>query len=80
MYRIYTEKKDNLPILTSKYFDAFTLLPSHGYWRGKPEDGAVIEIETQEGFPVMELAREIKETNQQEAVLVAEFPSVSRLV
>ena len=36
VYRLYTERRDNLATLASRYFDGFTLIQAEGFlaWRG----------------------------------------------
>lgn len=69
-YRIYTEDLGNIPEIVSQYFHGFTVFEAIGYWKGKREKTAVVEIVTNERTEVYELARTIKELNQQENVLV----------
>lgn len=82
MYRIYTEDKNREATLklVAASFDAFTVLEAQGYWRGTPERSIVIEIETENAKGVHKLARDIREANAQEAVLVQRTPSYSELV
>ena len=46
IHRIYTEDKSKKAIvdLVGKQFESFTLQPTLGYYRGKPEKSIVIEI------------------------------------
>jgi len=41
---IYTEDRDNLALLASRFFDSFTLSHNEGYYKGIPEKSAKIEI------------------------------------
>jgi hypothetical protein len=73
LYRIFTERRGNLAALVGARFEDFALIEARGYWRGVPEDAAIIEV-AEEGEDlheaVMALAAEIKATNNQEAVLI----------
>ena len=46
IHRIYTEEKNKRPILhlAAKSFESFTVQPTLGYYRGRPEKSIVIEI------------------------------------
>lgn len=69
-FRLYTQSFDNIPEIVSQYFDGFTLFEARGYWKGKGERSAVVEVVTSNRAKVYELARTIKELNKQESVLV----------
>lgn len=71
-YRIYTERKPNIGKLTSKYFAGFTIYNGTGYWKGKREQCAVIEIIENELLETTlnVLVADLKKTNNQEAVYV----------
>jgi len=86
LYRILTERRDNLQGIVSKYFDAATIYDAMGLWRGTREESTAIELDDS-GRDAREfrskvdvLAEEIRETNKQEAVLVQEWPVISHLV
>jgi hypothetical protein len=74
LYRIFTENKNLKTVekLVSKYFDGFTILKSTGYWRLQREHGLVIEVTdpTIKKTTIDKLAREIRDVNAQETVLV----------
>jgi len=82
IYRIYTERKPNLAEIANKYFEGFTIIEAKGYWQGKPEPSAVIEIIADESSrgTVTQLAYDIKHTNNQQAVLVVEIEGEDYLV
>jgi len=80
LYRVFTETKPGLAELVSKRFDGFTLVPATGYWLGEPEQSTVIEIVTDDGWSVFELAEDIKEVNGQDAVLVERIRNASWLL
>lgn len=75
--------------LCAKRFDAFSVFYGNGAWKGIVENSMCIEIailrnkytyrETQQG-EVVELAREIKSLNAQEAVLVEYIESTNVLI
>ena len=73
-YRLYTERFDNVPAIASKYFDGFTVYHTVGYWQGTAEDSVVVEVLTDEHAKVSALARELRKTNDQQAVLVTSEP------
>jgi ribulose 1,5-bisphosphate carboxylase large subunit-like protein len=86
-YQIMTETRDNLSALTAKHFDAFTLRHGAGVWKGESEASTTIELvcmdaDTRQEFKarVYSLAKLIKDTNKQQAVLVLEVPVVATLV
>lgn len=82
LYRLLTENK-NLPQvekLISDQFEGFTLYKAQGYWRLQKENTLVIEIETSDMDKINKLAKQIKEANKQEAVLVQEIKNKAYLV
>lgn len=54
----------------SKQFENFTLQPTTGYYRGKPEKSIVLEIVGAKKSQVKWLAARIREINRQASVLV----------
>ena len=72
IHRIYTEDKRRATIVRaiSKQFDNFTLQPTTGYYRGKPEKSIVLEIVGAKESQVKWLAARIREINRQASVLV----------
>jgi hypothetical protein len=68
VYRIYTEDLNRSKIirLASKTFDSFTLQPTTGYYRGKPEL-EIVEVQQSE---VTALANAIRRLNGQKSVLI----------
>ena len=84
LYRILTEAK-NLPKLSKlvdDYFKGSTVIPARGRWEGEAEKSLVIEIVTEKEneHSIEDLARAIKRTNNQEAVLIQKIQSASYLV
>lgn len=75
LYRIHTEERFNLPDLTAEFFPGFTVLRGTGYYEGKSERAAVIEVygTSDDRIEVEELARVIATVNNQSSVIVAEF-------
>lgn len=75
-YRIHTEDKDGLPALVAKYFDCFNVVKGTGYWCGKPEESATVEVisDVSDELMVILLARRICEVNEQDAVYVTSHP------
>jgi hypothetical protein len=72
IHRVYTEDKRRATIVRviSKQFANFTLQPTTGYYRGKPEKSIVLEIVGAKESQVKWLAARIREINQQASVLV----------
>ena len=72
IYRVYTEDKNKREILrlVAKRFQSFTLQPTLGYYRGKPERSIVIEIVGAAQREVNAVARFIGAMNGQKSVLV----------
>ena len=72
IHRIYTEDKRRATIVRviSKQFDDFTLQPTTGYYRGKPEKSIVLEFVGTKESQVKWLAARIREINRQASVLV----------
>ncbi len=73
LYRIFTENKNHKAIekIIAKYFEGFTLLKGNGFWRLQKENSLIIEIVTDDTDKLInDLAKEIKEANKQQAVLV----------
>jgi len=81
-YRILTEDKDRKGIVAilKRKFDAFSIIPMLGYWKGIGEKSLAIEIDTDRENDVRAIADEVKTRNHQEAVLVQRIESVSQLV
>jgi hypothetical protein len=82
MYRIVTENKNLEAVkrtLLSWGLD-YTMYHTVGCWHGTEEDSLVIEIEGASKWIVKSAAREIKEYNQQEAVLLQEIPVISEFI
>ena len=72
IHRIYTEDKRRATILRviSKQFESFTMQPTTGYYRGKPEKSIVLEFVGAKESQVKWLAARIREINRQASVLV----------
>jgi hypothetical protein len=72
IYRIYTEDqgREMLIKVTGKHFESFTLQPTMGYFRGKPEKSVILEIVGARESAIKKLAREIGALNEQRTVLV----------
>lgn len=74
IYRLHTEDM-NRPLiekLVAASFNGFTILSGTGYWKGSSEATLVIEIigDQHDGLPVRRLAEQIRQANDQDAVLV----------
>lgn len=82
VHRIYTEDVDRKAVIraTSKRFDSFTLQPTTGYYRGKPEKSVVIEIVGAKKSEIASLARSIGKINGQKSVLIISLSGRSRKI
>lgn len=83
-FRIYTEdtNKDKIERILSNHFDGFTIYKAEGFWRLQKEKTLIIEILGSSDIAdrVNSAAKEIKEENNQEAVLVQKIKNNSWLV
>jgi len=84
LYRIYTENKNKTKIknLTNKFFEGFTLLDGIGYWKNKAEKALIIEIIGNKNIEkkINLLAKKIKITNCQQAVLIQKIKNNSYFI
>lgn len=71
-FRIYTENwnQEKIEDLLSIHFDGFTILRTKGFWKGKEEEGLIIEIMTRNETLIKTIGETIKKQNHQEAVLI----------
>jgi hypothetical protein len=82
MYRILTEEKNVEQIkatLTGLGLD-FTLYCARGSWHGQEENSLAIELDNISRNFAESTARTIKSINNQEAVLLQEFPVTSKFI
>jgi hypothetical protein len=72
LYRIYTEEKNKSAIvdLVAAQFESFTLQPTLGYYRKKPEKSIVIEIVGGSASRIKKLVDRIRKMNGQKSVLI----------
>ena len=79
IYRIYTEEKNKKAIvqLVTEQFESFTLQPTLGYYRRKPEKSIVIEIVGGKPAQIRRLAERIRKMNGQKSVLILKFTAAS---
>ena len=79
IYRIYTEEKNKKAIvqLVTEQFESFTLQPTLGYYRRKPEKSIVIEIVGGKPAQIRRLAERIRKMNGQKSVLILKFTADS---
>jgi len=77
-YRLYTERKDNLKQLVSKYFQGFTVILAEGYWEGIGEPSAIIELVIEgtltQVIHIEAVIQDIKIVNEQQSVMVTREP------
>lgn len=71
-HRILTEdiNRNEVIEIVAKYFDSFTVTLTWGYWKGKAEPALSIEVIGGSFTDVLSAARQIREANSQECVLV----------
>ena len=76
LFTIYTEDRDNLLTLVSRYFADATFINATGLYNGQTELAKVIEIvgTLADLQKVVFLAGDIKEVNQQQSVLFTYAP------
>ena len=82
MFRILTEDKNVKQVkatLTGLGLD-FTIYRARGSWQGQEENSLAIELDNIPRHRAEHAARVIKTLNNQEAVLLQEFPIVSQLL
>lgn len=79
IYRIYTEEKNKKAIvqLLAKQFESFTLQPTLGYYRRKPEKSIVIEIVGGQAAQIRRLVERIRKMNGQKSALILKFTAES---
>mgnify|MGYP001596123483 CR=1 FL=1 len=82
LYRLHTERFDNVTEITSRYFEGFTAINVTGYWQGASEAAVIVEIYAaqSDASKVRALADEIRITNKQQAVLLSILPAVVELL
>jgi hypothetical protein len=82
MYRILTQDKNRALIETivDSYVDGYTVTLTYGVWKGEHEFSLALDFVDVAEELVFIVAKEIKEVNEQESVLVVYFPSTSTFV
>jgi hypothetical protein len=82
MYRIVTEDKnvDEIKAVLVGFDLDFTLFRGIGSWRGKEEQSVAVELDRISREKAEMVARAIKTMNDQEAVLLQEFPVKTELL
>ena len=84
MFRICTENvnQDTIAKIVGKKFSAFNLVAGTGFWKGQKENSLTIEIIGDEinVEDINEIAREIKNVNKQDAVLVQKIENSNWLI
>jgi hypothetical protein len=75
LFRLYTESRENIPQLVSRYFEGFTVYRAVGYWQGQPEASDSIDILTDSSDirSIFYLAEDIRRENAQQCVVVTWF-------
>jgi len=85
IYRILTEDKNRKLVQdeVSRHFSGYTVYTGIGVWQGGTEKNLTIEIDTlgdDNRLAVYRIAEYIKKVNGQEAVLIQEIESKSKLI
>jgi hypothetical protein len=84
LYRILTEAKNANAVerLVGEYFPGYSVLYQDGFWKGEKERSMVIEVmaEAIEYHKVMQIAKQIKLCNVQDAVLVQTLDVESEMI
>lgn len=83
MIRILTEDKnrDLLYTLLRRYAaESFTVTPGIGFWKGEQEKSLAIDIVGASLQTGTAIAQAIKESNNQQCVLVLDIPTESRFI
>lgn len=84
LYRIYTEdvRRDKIEHLLNQYLESFTVYSGRGYWNFQSEASLMIEAVLPSSFDgvIKMLAKRIKATNKQDAVLITSQDVDSELV
>lgn len=72
IYRLYTEARENLAGLVTRYFPGFTIYYGVGYYESIRENCAVIELlgTERDRQNVLFLAGDIRQVNEQSSVIV----------
>ena len=72
VYRIYTEDvaRERVVEAIAAKFDNFTLQPTTGFYKGKPEQSIVVEIVDAEESDIDQLAKQIRAIAGEKSVLV----------
>lgn len=83
LYRLYTENKnlEGIKKILNRAFESYTLLEGVGVWKGVEEKSLIIEISSRISQNYFDLvAEDIKELNEQNAVLVTAHEIDSKLI
>jgi uncharacterized membrane-anchored protein YitT (DUF2179 family) len=82
MYRIYTEdvNRTNIENILGAHVEGYTLFPAVGSWKGHKEQSLIIELADTSTKDVYSIAREIKQANRQDSVLVVHIPNEAHFV
>lgn len=82
MFRIATEAKnvEQIEAFLCGFGLDYTLVPGKGAYHGVEESSVIIELENSLRGHVEYAAETIKIMNRQEAVMVQEIPSISKLI
>lgn len=82
LFRLYTEKSENLPEIVNQYFNNFSIVNSTGFYQGKQENSQIIEIVNNKTVKpkIKKLAENIKQVNNQDSVLLQELENNSETI
>lgn len=82
MYRIVTEEKnvEGIKAALAAFDLDFTLFRGIGSWKGKEEQSVAVELDQISPITAEMVAHKIKLMNDQEAILLQEFPIKTKLL
>ena len=84
LYRIFLEltEQDKTVSAVSAIFSGFTLSNALGYWEGKPEQSAIIEIVAHhtDKSRVQALCATLRDVNRQQSVLLEVVKNTAELI
>ena len=73
LYRLFTEdmNQEEIEKIVAQFYPGFTIFKADGFWRLQKEGSLVVEIVTEdEDAKISEIAKQIKNANAQQSVLV----------
>jgi hypothetical protein len=68
---------DKIKDITGSAFDAFTIIPAVGFWKGSEEHSVIVQIESMDKLRIEQLATILKNELHQEAIAIQKLPSLT---